>query len=252
MSAAFAIDMSAMTRGGRKKDRAAPERRCIATGESGGTAGLIRFVLSPDGQVVPDLASKLPGRGAWVTADRALVDRVVKKRLFSRAFRQPVEPPPDLAGTLEALLLQRLVNTIALARKAGQAVAGAEKVKARINSGLAEVLLQASDGAADGKAKIANLARAVGDGRIARIQVLTAAELGLAFGREFAIHAALDAGGFAESARNEAQRLSGMRSIPHTDGSDEDVTDTGPERTQAATGMDDRAAQDGGAAEQDD
>lgn len=211
-----------MTRGGRRKDRTGPERRCIALGESGGTDRLVRFVLSPDGHVVPDVAGKLPGRGAWLTARRELVEKAVNRKLFSRAFRQPATVDPDLPDLLERLLAQRLIETISLARRAGAAVTGAEKVKARILSGAAAVLVQASDGAPDGVARLARLADAAGEGRIERITLLTAAELGLAFGREFAIHAALDAGGLAARANAEAARLSGFRPGHDLDGKAED------------------------------
>ena len=213
MTALARIDQTDGTvpRGGRRKDRQGPERRCIATGESGATDRLIRFVVSPSGEAVPDIAGRLPGRGAWLTADRALVRQAVKRNVFSRAFRMPVSAPADLDDQLEALLARRLIDTVSLARKAGQAVTGSEKVRAAINSGSAAILLQATDGAADGVAKLAALARSAGKGRISRVQVLTSAELGLAFGREFAIHAALDAGGIAVRALAEATRLSGFR-----------------------------------------
>ncbi|MEM9061137.1 MAG: RNA-binding protein [Pseudomonadota bacterium] len=200
-----------MTRGGRRKDRTAPERRCIATGESGDTDRLIRFVLSPTGEVVPDLAGKLPGRGAWLTADRALVRAAIKRKAFSRAFKAQVSVQDDLDDQLEALLARRMVETLSLARKAGAAVTGAEKVRAKLRLGDAAILMQATDGAADGIAKLESLAIAAGEGRISRIRVLNSAEMGLAFGREFAIHAALDAGGFAARAKREAARLSGFR-----------------------------------------
>ena len=213
-----------MSRGGKRKDRTGPERRCIALGESGSTERLVRFVLSPDGRVVPDVAGKLPGRGAWLTARRDLVERAIKKNLFSRAFRQPVSVDPDLPALVERLLAQRLIETISLARRAGAAVTGAEKVRARLASGDAAVLVQASDGAPDGVARLARLAEAAGNGRIARIAMLNAAELGLAFGREFAIHAALDAGGFAARACAEAARLSGFRPGHGLDGKADDGT----------------------------
>ncbi len=219
--------MHEMTRGGRHKDREGPERRCIATGESGPTDCLIRFVLSPEGEVVPDLAAKLPGRGVWLTADRALAERAVKKRLFARGFRAQAKVADDLADRLEALLVARTVALIGLARKAGQAITGAEKVRARIVSGQAAVLLQARDGAAGGRRKLAALARKAGDGRIAQIELLDAAELGLAFGRDFAIHAALDTGGFAARLLGEAQRLSGFRDAPPGDATAEAGTGHG-------------------------
>lgn len=203
-----------MTRGGARRLREEPERRCIASGESGPTDRLIRFVLGPAGELVPDLAGKLPGRGVWLASDRALVGKAVAKRLFSRAFRTQVETPADLAERLEGLLARRLIDVISLARKAGQAVTGFEKVRARLRGGTAGVLVQASDGAADGKAKLAGLA-----GSLPRIEELTAQELGLAFGRDFAIHAALDRGGFADRALADAKRLGGLRRPgPETDG----------------------------------
>jgi predicted RNA-binding protein YlxR (DUF448 family) len=203
-----------MTRGSAARTRSEPERRCIATGESGPTARLVRFVLGPEAEVVPDLAAKLPGRGVWLTAERALVERAVAKKLFSRAFKAQAAAPADLADRLEALLAGRLIDLIGLARKAGHAVTGFEKVRARLKEGAAGALVQASDGAADGKAKLARLAGGVpggAPGGVAVIEVLTAHELGLAFGRDFAIHAALDRGGFADRAIGEAARLSGLR-----------------------------------------
>ena len=94
-----------MTRGGRQKDRdAAPERRCIVTGEVKPAAELIRFVVGPDGVIVPDLLGKLPGRGIWVTANRAALDKAVAKNLFARAARQPVTVPEGLVDHIEAAL----------------------------------------------------------------------------------------------------------------------------------------------------
>lgn len=195
-----------MTRGGALKTRTGPQRRCIATGESGPTDRLIRFLLGPGGEVVPDLAGKLPGRGVWLTAERALVERAVRKRLFARAFRAEVTVPGDLADRLEAMLAQRLIGLIGLARKAGQAVAGFEKVRERLAEGRVGALVEAVDGAPDGKGKLARLA-----GDVPVVEVLTGRELGLAFGRDFAIHAALDRGGFADRAIAEALRLGGLR-----------------------------------------
>lgn len=204
---------TAMTRGGRSKAQDAPERRCIASGESGPTGPLIRFVLGPDDGVVPDLAGKLPGRGAWLSADRAAVAKALKKNLFARAFRRPVRVAPDLADQLEALIARRLIEFVGLARKAGQAVTGFEKVRARLGEGKAAVLVTASDAAADGRTKLGRIA----PGGVARIDLLDSGELGLAFGRDFAIHAALDAGGIADRALIEAGRLAGFRSPPVTD-----------------------------------
>lgn len=204
-----------MTRGGAAKDRDGPERRCIATGESGGTERMIRFVLDPEGRLTPDLAARLPGRGIWLTADRALADRAVKKRLFSRAFRQPVEAPEDLADRLEALALARVVEALGLARKAGLAVSGFEKARARLKKGPVGALVAAADGAEDGRGKLAGVAAAAAEsaGRPSPpvVDALTAAELGLAFGRDSVVHAVLDEGGAAERVVREARRLDGLR-----------------------------------------
>lgn len=195
-----------MTRGGVRKERDGPERRCIATGDSGGTAGMIRFVLDPVGALTPDLAERLPGRGVWLTADRALVETAVKKRLFSRGFRQPVETPADLAERLEALAAKRAVEALSLARKAGAAIAGFDKVRARLREGPVGALLAARDGAEDGRRKLAGL-RA----EAPLIEAFTADEMGFAFGRDSVIHAALEPGGAANRLLREARRLDGLR-----------------------------------------
>ena len=204
-----------MSRGGGKskrerdhgEDHDGPERRCIASGETGATYGKVRFVLDPQGRLTPDLAERLPGRGVWLTADRSAVEKAVKKRLFSRGFKQPVETPSNLAADLEALVLRRAVDALSMCRKAGAALNGFEKVRARLRTGDdVGVLLAASDGAADGRGKLVPLA---GEARI--IAVLTADELGMAFGRDSVVHASLDAGGATDRAVRELDRLDGLR-----------------------------------------
>ncbi|MDJ0628452.1 MAG: RNA-binding protein [Rhodobacter sp.] len=195
-----------MTRGGRVKDRTEPERRCIATGEIRPKGGLIRFVAGPDGRIVADLTQKLPGRGIWVSADRGALEKAVQKRLFARAAKQSVDVPATLADDVERMLAHRVIELIALSRKAGRAVAGYEKVKSWLGSGEAAILIQASDGSGRGKSKLSNP-----PGKGTYIGVLTAEELGLAFGREHVIHAALAAGGLTKRVVEEAARLSGLR-----------------------------------------
>ena len=195
-----------MTRGGREKDRDDPERKCIATGESQPKAGLVRFCLGPEGQIVPDILGRLPGRGFYVSADRAAIEKAAKKGLFSRAARQPVKLPDELADLVEQLLLQRVVELLSMARKAGDAVMGYEKVKDWLVKGTAATLIQASDGSERGKTKLHPPEGAKGF-----IGVLTAGEMGLAFGRERAIHAALAAGGLRTRVVEEAAKLAGLR-----------------------------------------
>ncbi|TCO73474.1 RNA-binding protein [Rhodovulum euryhalinum] len=195
-----------MTRGGARKPADEPERRCIATGEVQPKAGLIRFVVGPDDRIVPDLLGKLPGRGIWVTAERTALETAVRKRLFARAAKRAVTLPEDLVDQVEAGLVRRVVEALSLARKAGQAVAGYEKVKGWLDGGEAAVLIQASDGSERGKTKL-RPPRPEG----AYIGCLTAREIGLAFGREHVIHGALAAGGLTERVVEDAAKLSGIR-----------------------------------------
>ena len=195
-----------MTRGGRDNERDEPERRCIVTGDVQPKAGLVRFVVSPEGVIVPDLAGKLPGRGIWVTADRTAIETAAKKGLFARAARKPVAVPEGLSDMVEAGLARRVVDLISLARKAGRAVAGFEKVKGWLADGKAKVLLQASDGSDRGKGKLWTPQGGRWFG------CLTASELGLAFGRDSVIHGALGAGGLSSRVVEEAAKLAGVRS----------------------------------------
>ena len=193
-----------MARGGADKDRDGPERRCIVSGERQPPYGLIRFVVGPEGQVVPDLAGKLPGRGMWVGADRAILAQAAARH-FARAAKAPVRVPDGLADLVQALFLRRVIDTIALARKGGQAVAGYEKVREWLQRGDAEVLIQASDGSPRGLTKL----RPPEGG--AHVTCLNAQELGMAFGREHVIHGALAAGGLAARVVEEAAKLARLR-----------------------------------------
>ena len=202
-----------MTRGGREKDQDDPERKCIATGESQPKAGLIRFCVDPEGRIVPDILGKLPGRGIYVSADRAAMALAAKKGLFSRAAKQPVKVPADLADLVEKLVGQRVVELLSLARKAGDAVTGYEKVKDWLVKGQAATLIQASDGSERGKTKLH-----APEGKGGFIGILSAGEIGLAFGRERAIHAALAAGGLRTRVVEEAAKLAGLMAVKQDGG----------------------------------
>lgn len=185
---------------------AAPERRCIVARESRPVSALLRFVAAPDGAIVPDLAGTLPGRGIWVTADRASVEAAVAGKLFARAARRKVVVDPQLADRVETLLLQRCVDLIGLARRGGGAVAGYEKVRAFLAKEKVGLLLAASDGAAEGREKIGRLARGV-----SVAAALTRDELGRAFGRDQTVHAAIASGKLADQLKAASRRLSGFR-----------------------------------------
>jgi predicted RNA-binding protein YlxR (DUF448 family) len=188
---------------------ASRERRDIVSGEVRDEASLIRFVAGPDGTVVPDLARKLPGRGLWVAADRASVEAASKKGLFSRAAKARLVAPADLAAQVEILLKRRLLSGLGLARKAGDLTSGFEKVLSAISSGKAAWLIEASDGAADGRRKIWAKARQQSP-RPGLIGLFTASELGLALGAENVIHTAFLAGRAADRWAQDVHRLSGF------------------------------------------
>ncbi|NDV02691.1 RNA-binding protein [Pseudoroseicyclus tamaricis] len=195
-----------MSRGGRDKDRDEPERRCIVTGETGPKSGLVRFVASPDGMIVPDILGRLPGRGIYVTAERAILEKA-KAGQFARAAKAKVDVPENIADEVERQLARRTIELISLGRKAGLAVCGFEKVKAALEKGGIRVLLQASDGSERGKAKLWTPTGARYYG------CLTASELGLAFGRQSVIHGALASGALSDRVVEEAAKLRGMREI---------------------------------------
>lgn len=194
-----------MSRGGRKKDQDEQDRRCIVTGETDGKYGMIRFVLGPDQTVVPDLAEKLPGRGIWVTSGRDELDKAAARNLFSRAAKSQATVPEGLVQMVEDALTRRVIDMISMARKAGLAIAGYEKVKDWLSRGQAKVLLQAVDGSERGKGRLWTPEGGRWFG------CLTAQEMGLAFGRSHVIHSALAPGGLTKKVIRDAGRLSGLR-----------------------------------------
>lgn len=192
--------------------QAARERRDIVSGQVMDEAALVRFVAGPGGLVVPDLARKLPGRGLWVAADRASVDTAVKKGAFSRAAKAKLAASADLADQVETLLRRRLLDGLGLAKRAGELISGFEKVASTLNAGKAAWLIEASDGAADGRRKILNVARK-SPKPPQLCGLFDAEELGLALGAENVIHTAFLAGRGADRWTNDVRRLSGFRPL---------------------------------------
>jgi len=174
-------------------------------------ARLLRCVVGPDGVVVPDIEGRLPGRGLWLTPRRDIVERALQKRLFARAARRPVVTPPELADRIESLLARRCSDLLGLARRAGHAVAGFERVGEAVRRGSAGLLLEALDGAEGGRRKLAVLGRG-----LPSVRALTAAELGAAFGRERVVHAAVG-GALALRLLADLARLAGMRQAAEVD-----------------------------------
>jgi predicted RNA-binding protein YlxR (DUF448 family) len=190
------------------------ERRCIVSGETLSEDRLIRFVVSPDGEIVPDIAAVLPGRGIWVEASAAALATAIKKNLFARAAKAPVKVAADIAAKVELQLVARMQADLGMARRAGQLLLGFDTVTGEIRSETPPaLLLEAVDGAADGKRKVFGAAHARGL-KIETIECLTSRELGVAVGRENVIHAALKSGRLQERLTFDGKRLSGFRTVP--------------------------------------
>jgi predicted RNA-binding protein YlxR (DUF448 family) len=193
------------------------DRTCIVTREATSPDELIRFVRGPDGSVVPDLKRQLPGRGCWIKADRSLVERAVKKKLFSRAFKAEAKASADLVDMVDRLLVTDLAGMMNLARKAAQFISGASKVDAAVRSGAAIAVFHASDAAADGVRKIDQARKAwtlgTDDGHdIPSFSPLTAAELDEVMGQNAFIHACALAGQAGEGVVKRANLLEQYRS----------------------------------------
>lgn len=186
-----------------------PHRQCIVTRQSLPASDLVRFVVGPAGEVVPDIEGRLPGRGLWLTARRDIVEKARKAHAFAKAAHCQATAAGDLGERVEALLVQRCLALIGFARRAGQAVAGYEAVRRRVAEGKAEVLLAARDGSKGGREK---LKRLPGAGEV--VELLSRTELGAVFGRDEAVHVALSRGKLADGLRAELKRLAGFRSCP--------------------------------------
>ena len=206
-------------------------RQCALTREVKPVDELIRFVVSPDGAVVPDTDARAEGRGVWVTLGQAAVAEALKRKAFARSLKASVEVPADLAALTRLRLGQRLLQALSMARKAGQVVTGATKVKAAIESGTVIALLTATDAAADGRQKLLGSlkgftlsAREAGveGAEASHFELLDSNQLGLALGLENVIHAALTNGAAAQAAVEKARRLALYTAKPT--GSDTDRT----------------------------
>jgi hypothetical protein len=191
---------------------ASRQRRDLVSGQVMEEARLIRFVAGPDGVVVPDLARKLPGRGLWVAADRASVETAARKGGFSRSAKTKLSAPADLSEQVDRLLAKRVLDGLGLARRAGDLTSGFEKALAAISSGKAAWMVEASDGAEDGRRKLLQAARRVSPSpRLAAL--FTGDELSLALGLGNVIHLVFLAGRGAERWTTEVERLSGFRPL---------------------------------------
>jgi predicted RNA-binding protein YlxR (DUF448 family) len=199
---------------GPRKTAPGDDRLCAATGTSRPVADMIRFVIGPDGAVVPDLKRRLPGRGVWVTATRQALGQAIARKAFARSFKRELRVAPDLLATTERLLEREALNALAMAHKAGRIALGFGKTEAALGQSPVVGLVHAADGAADGVRKLAGARRRKGEGNTDNIVVITtftAAQLDLALGRSNVIHAALLAGPESQTFLARAGRLERFR-----------------------------------------
>jgi len=201
---------------GPRTDRSATMRMCAVTREVRPIGELIRFVVSPQGEVVPDLKRKLPGRGLWVSASRRTVAEAVRRNHFSKGFKRDIRAAATLPADTEALLVRSATEALAMVAKARQVVSGFSKVEGALREGQAQALIHASDGAADGIRKLDAIVRQKhGNPDESQefpavfpiVNVLTSEELDLALGRSNVIHAALLAGPASKTFLSRCQIL---------------------------------------------
>lgn len=191
-----------------------PRRRCLVTREVREKDELIRFVVGPEAQLVPDLDGRLPGRGLWVAARRQALERAVAGGLFAKAAGRRVVVPGDLALQVEEGLRRRILGLLGLARRAGQVAAGYEQVRQWLAAGRVGVLLEAADGAPGGRQKLAAGAKGV-----PVVDLFEAMALGQALGRERVVHVAVARGRIALRLAAMADRLAlfGAGTMKETD-----------------------------------
>jgi predicted RNA-binding protein YlxR (DUF448 family) len=188
-------------------------RRCAATGDCLPDDQLIRFAVSPDGVIAPDIAAKLPGRGVWVRADRASIDTAARRGGFARSLKRAVEAPSDLSATTERLLARRCLDFIGLAQRAGGLAVGGLQVESAIRQAPPHWLIEASDGASDGRKKLARLHFGLWGCEPNLAGCFESAELGVALGREPVVHLAVLDESMARRLSLDIGRLAGFRAL---------------------------------------
>ncbi|MDP2357443.1 MAG: RNA-binding protein [Beijerinckiaceae bacterium] len=221
-----------MTRGGRAQTDEGSQRTCIVTRAKLPPDELMRFVLSPDGEVVPDLKRKLPGRGVWVQATATAVAEAIRRKAFARGFKEPATTPVDLTERVDALLEKDALQSLSMANKAGLVTAGAFKVEAEIASQAPAALIHARDGSPDGARKLAAALKRRGETTVEtpRIELFASAQLDLALGRANVIHAALRKGAASGAFLARCRRLALYRAGGMAEGAVDD--DAQPDETQ--------------------
>jgi predicted RNA-binding protein YlxR (DUF448 family) len=208
--------------------RTAPgaERYCAATGVVKPVADMIRFVISPTGEPVPDLKRRLPGRGLWITATRAALRTAVAGKVFARGFKREIHVASDFLETADRLIENAALDALAITHKAHKVAIGFAKAEAAIAQSPVAGLLHATDAAPDGVRKLHAALHRRFDADADKLPVIASfasAQLDLALGRSNVIHAALLAGPESETFLARTARLDRFRA-------------TGTNRTDAPRG----------------
>jgi hypothetical protein len=199
------------------RTKSGTERMCAVTRQVAGIDDLIRFVVSPAGEPVPDLKRKLPGRGLWVSLSHAAVAEAARRNVFAKSFKRDVHVSKTLADDVERMMVRSVAEALAMAAKAGQVVSGFSKVESAIEGRQAVALIHATDGAPDGirklNAKLAAIMRenAAESVDLPIVSVLSSDELDLALGRANVVHAALLAGSAGKTFLARCQTLTRFR-----------------------------------------
>lgn len=198
-----------------EKENKGPERRCALTGESKVKAELIRFVLSPDDQLVPDLKANLPGRGVWITASKAAILQAVKKKIFHQRFAKQVHVSEQIADEIEDLLKRAALGQMKMAIKSGLALYGFTKLMAAIEKQTIIAIYHATEASPASTEKLDYKFRTNSEqsgvlehnGLKKPFNGFKTEELSLAFGQANVIHAGLKAGGATAAMIKATQRL---------------------------------------------
>ena len=177
-----------------------PVRRCILTGQSAYKSGLLRLALSPGGEIAPDVRAQAPGRGAWVTLDRAAFvsahDKGKLKGALARAFKgAPFAIPQELPGQIDAALERVLLDRLGLEARTGKLLTGSDKINVSARTGQVTLLMHAADAGEDGNRKLDQAWRIGRDAEGSKLRGLVLpidrSPLSMALGRENTVHMAL-------------------------------------------------------------
>ncbi|MDX3900323.1 MAG: DUF448 domain-containing protein [Sphingobium sp.] len=176
------------------------ERRCILSGERADPDILVRLALGPDGEVLPDVRAKAPGRGAWVGVPRTALEKALGngklKGGLARAFKTgDLQIADDLAERIEEALRQDLLSRLGLEARASMLLTGSEKIDVAARKGQVKLLLHAADAGSDGNRKLDQALRvgqeAEGSDLAGLVLPVDRGALSMAMGRENVVHIAV-------------------------------------------------------------